>query len=364
MILNKVQKNFMNTLFYQFIFFLLLPFHVSSFNLSTHRAMTEYAFDDFLKCIYPKDPLIQEKLKLVESEIIKSNLQEDTDYLSNKLRYSHFYNPHFYIRSQIMYLFDRCPSNYRIMHISQILQAQKMNKKLTMEELYWDKNCSFNKSIYSIFFKDPSLSESVFNTIYQFPDQKIESINQHNLKLLGKAIHHIQDMASPAHVVPIMHPKALSISYKVLSFDAFEGFHKNAEILDSIKKRDHQDRCAFINHKAKNLMDILDQSAHETLRSLMNTVDVLIKNAENQDVLPSAITWQKWYDTLTPPDKFGFRDYGPYQNSFGQTEFKDVAGNIIQVDSKSYEYFARERLQQSIEHTKSALYYFWNLFEI
>ncbi len=339
------------------VFFSLI-FNAQSFYLSTHRELTELAIEEFFSCVN-SEILNEENIRPYErfkDVLIEENLQEDNQYLSKMLQYSHFYNPNFSVNAEWGGI-DRCSSDYRVKQIEQILRKYYLNKNMESITIFWDTTCRPNPIHVFLYGEMMSATQTSSLTINFSLKDRLFAVDQEYLGLLGHVIHHLQDMASPAHVVPIMHP---SVSFfSIFSHDAFESYSSRDELQVKMKyeKESAQGLCDFKMTAPDSLFHLLNTSARRVLTSLKEDISVMVDN------VPKNVTWEKWYNTMLPPNKNGMRSYGPYRNTFGLTEFYNSESEIIKVDRKLYEIFVLTRYRQAVEDTKMALYYFWLLLE-
>ena len=328
-------------------------FNAQAFFLSTHRKFTKIAIEEFFSCMHPEILSKENKRgrKFFKNILIKANLKEDIQYLSKALQYSHFYNPNFPVNAKWINI-DRCSSDYRVQHIEHILKKYYLKENTKIAPIFQDNVCRANSL--HIFFHGITLipKETPWTIKFELQNDILE-IDPKYLALLGRVIHHLQDIASPTHVTPIMHPKFFSTPYKIFSHDAFEDYisHK----VQMKYEQTQQGLCDFKITTPDSLFHLFNTSAHRVLKSLTEEISIVVNNS------PTIMTWQKWYDTTRPPDHNGMRDYGPYGNTFGLTEFYDRESKVIRVDRKIYEAFAYAKYRQAVEDTKKAIYYFWML---
>jgi len=134
-------------------------------------------------------------------------------------------------------------------------------------------------------------------------------------KTIGRILHHIQDMSTPAHVVPIYHGPKLHDSFEDYSIK-----HSDSELLNiDIDTNEYESICSDSDF---NIMSIYNSAANETLNYLYD-------NPENTFVLKNGeqgvwnMFWKRCSDdtmncTSHPYDKVkGFGCYGPYGQKYG-----------------------------------------------
>ncbi len=149
---------------------------------------------------------------------------------------------------------------------------------------------------------------------------------------LGHAIHHIQDMTVPAHVVPVEHG----------FFDGFESYTLNGDISS-------QWTCAdLVTMVTDDLPLILRSTAEQTLDAVQNFQFELV-NKDTRKTLRASGTgfWQE-----AAGDEFG--NYGSFGNNFGVTEF--VSGPFtLQVADEAYREFKRQQMKLAVRQTLRAM---------
>ncbi len=155
------------------------------------------------------------------------------------------------------------------------------------------------------------------------------------LEILGHAIHHIQDMTSPPHVVPVMHGL----------YDGFESYEVAlAEV--PLQKID----CSFIEKgKSKTLSKLHHETAQETLARVRPGGDAGISVIENG--LHMKVWWNAFWQEKSSGE---FGEYGFLGNNFGKGffEHKESAFNI---DAKVFRDFKIKQMRQAVEATKLAI---------
>lgn len=114
--------------------------------------------------------------------------------------------------------------------------------------------------------------------------------------LAGRAAHHIQDMSSPPHVMPIYHTTG----------DRFDSY-KPAPI----SAPDAASLCIDIKGTACGPPELLELAAQNTLKAVAEPVVFSCgKIVENE-------TWMKFWGGPDDKERPGFKLYGEYGNNFG-----------------------------------------------
>ena len=325
----------MKKCFLRLLIFCGFSFEMSGHLLDTHRNLTRISVREFFQCVGPDFLAVENRDNFEEflRKVSDGNIWEDMSH-GKLLQYSHFYNPKFYVNAKWLGLVDRCPSNYKIMHIEAVLGEYFSGFPVSRINLEWDSWCR---------------ASSVYESL---------RTNEDPLDILGQAIHHLQDMSSPTHVVPIAHP-----SY--FSWDGFESYkHRNGvmEEIEYLPLNNGRRPCAFLSREAQTLLEVLDRAARGTLSEIDGEVPVEMTSLESGKTWMETVSWRRWYGVDGTPDANGMKKYGIYGNVFGVEEF-EFGGIRIRVDERVYRSLVLKLYRRSVEDTKKALYYFWTLAE-
>lgn len=242
-----------------------------AFHLDDHERVTLQAYDEFVKC-FP-----QYEAQLNVRALVHGDLDEDTNLFEKELFYSHFYNPH---------------------------------KKLNM----WRADSAG---------RIESLKPDLLQSRATLANWSIYELNE-----LGHAIHHFQDMAVPAHVVPVNHSW----------WDGFESYVLRGDISS-------QWTCQEVaSANVAELEEILKQTAEETEAAVQNyTVEALVKNSARTVTLTGKDFWVE-----SPDDSFGA--YGGIGNQFGTLEITDERGSML-ISDDAYRSFKQQQMQLAVRAT-------------
>jgi len=226
----------------------------------------------------------------IESEIQSANSWEDLNLIRKWTKYSHFYHPY-----------------------KKLNDLTRYDSSMRVIELEYE--------ILSLDLKDFYFSLKPYQA-------------------LGHAIHHLQDVTVPAHVVPVMH--ALK--------DGFEEMRLTQD--DLPKFRFDQKYCGQLKQKKTNsLFDILFESAEITLLSLETPLEIYIDGEKR--ILNYKAFWQ-------PSEKEEFGSYGVLGNHFGESEFEQ-GGVAYQVSLDQMKVFKRKAVERAIIDTMMTLKWVWSL---
>ena len=263
------------------LFTLIVVFSKSSlaFHLGDHTDITRRALKEFEKC-YPQVFQKEEPFFLLTSD-----LEEDLNVVRKDLLFSHYFNP---------------------------------DKVLPM-------------------FRKDSLARIL--------DLSADLKNDHNSILLymhlGHALHHLQDMAVPAHVVPITHGFN----------DTFETYNlKNKDTELGLSCHDLEKLAQQI----PSLPELLVAAARKTLTEI-DTLSVPITRLDSTGTTNFAVPGRTFWQRVAGND---FGHYGSLGAHFGETEIL-FAGNIkIKVSENFYQTFKNHAFQKAVIDSWIALYQF------
>lgn len=238
-----------------------------AFHLGDHERMTVQAYNEFVKCF--------KGVAFDRDTLVDGNLSEDTDLITKGLIYSHFYSPK---KKLDIWRED---SSGRILNLEPSLMQCKMNPST------W--------------------------TNYEIFD-------------LGHVIHHFQDMAVPAHVVPVGHSL----------FDGFESYKVSGDISSGWS-------CAEIAaSRNSDLENILNDTAFETLKAIddyhFEGVDA---NTHKARLFSGKYFWMESTDN-------GFGSYGLMGNSFGTTDDIVTDFGIFYVSEEAFRSFKHQQMKLAV----------------
>ena len=168
-------------------------------------------------------------------------------------------------------------------------------------------------------------------------------------ELIGRLLHHIQDMSTPSHVTPIYHDGLFS--------DPYEGWLKRqVKSWPTAPAPLPPNLCASLSaDPAKPLDHYYQACAEATLRWLADEGQGV--NAEvdgRNERLPLQAFWPL-YSAETKGWLSGFASFGPLGREFGQTDFQ-AAGHHYRIDEQSYRQLAELLLAKACEESQQALH--------
>jgi hypothetical protein len=148
-------------------------------------------------------------------------------------------------------------------------------------------------------------------------------------KVAGRIAHHIQDMSTPPHVVPIYHYKG----------DKFENYTPS-----SVSGENISEFCKVLNGPVTAPGDLFEQAAQDTLKAIVGPVVFDSgKTIENE-------TWMKFWGGTDDNHLAGFKTYGAYGNVFGM--IPPCANQICRLyDKNTYDRFFNECYMRAVMDT-------------
>jgi len=155
---------------------------------------------------------------------------------------------------------------------------------------------------------------------------------------LGRIVSYIQDMTSPAHVVPIFYTRFWRLNIT----DRFNAYSIETAQFEA----QLSDMCGFANKNSDfNLLDVLIMTADKTLTAVQEPVEGL------------PTSWQAFWELDEQAEDWG--EYGVAGNNFGRkVDFKCGDQKCILLnDDPLYREFATQRHIQAVKSTLLALYW-------
>ncbi len=153
---------------------------------------------------------------------------------------------------------------------------------------------------------------------------------------LGFITNYLQNMTSPAHVVPVYFTRWWRFSFS----DRFDGYPIDEEALDKAMDTDCE---ALLAAPDQSVEEVLRDTASATLRAVQRRIDSL------------PMTWQAFWKLADDPEQFG--EYGRAGNNFGKRiEFKCGDTKCVLLDKDPlYDAFALERHIDAVNATMRAM---------
>jgi hypothetical protein len=253
----------------------LWPMPSQAFSLSDHSRITAQAVREFNACLPGSIG------EMVANRIDEYNLDEDTNLLNKWLFYSHYFHP--------------------------------------FKEL--------NMARYQSSVRVEELEKQIHSALDGGMDARDDSI----LNAFSHALHHLQDMASPPHVVPVTHWLT----------DGFETY----EVAFEIPRTSTDDCVALIARPKESLVDLLKHAARTTLNLVRSERVSVQKNGS-----PTFVSWSSFWAESSEND---FGDYGVFGNSYGEAAIQ-VNGDRYRVAPAVYHAFKHGQLRLAVEISKRA----------
>ena len=153
---------------------------------------------------------------------------------------------------------------------------------------------------------------------------------------LGRVVSYLEDMTSPAHVVPVYFGRWWRLSFN----DRFNTFPVDTEALEAAMSGD----CSWLEAAPLAIQDLLTDAASDTLLAVQRSIDGM------------PASWQSFWRLADNPDEFG--EYGRAGNNFGRkTEFRCGEQRCVLLDDDPlYRSFALARHRRAVAVTAAAIY--------
>jgi hypothetical protein len=273
--------------FFAFITSLLLfsaAHNARAFDLADHKRIILQAIDEYNACFNGRISTWNKTI------LWSADLEEDLNVVRKDLKYSHFYNP---LKTLNMFRYD---SSVRIDGLEKDLRASSNDDRMSVV----------------------------------------------NMTALGHAVHHLQDMAVPPHVVPVMH----------WMNDGFEEYTFSGEISSGFSCEDmknfarNEDLEYFLKFTAMQTLNLVNNSSVEIGFIAEGTPEHLRVN------LPLHAFWQE-------STNHDFGQYGSVGNNFGKTDFI-VDGHRYLIDEKFYADFKQAQMKLAVQSTLRAFAWYLN----
>lgn len=169
-------------------------------------------------------------------------------------------------------------------------------------------------------------------------------------KLIGRVLHHIQDMSTPAHVVPVYHGLKQHDSFEDYSY--LKGKHDRAALELQTIDISAQEYAVIHSECNNDIMSIYTAAAHETLRHLYDDPTGVFRLADGT-AAGWDLFWIRYSDDMTDckirPNTSvpGFGCYGQLGEDYGNTTV-DLDGVRHEIDPEEYKGLHRWVLRKQI----------------
>lgn len=139
---------------------------------------------------------------------------------------------------------------------------------------------------------------------------------------VGGILHHIQDMSTPAHVVPVFHGKPAPGEFMAIDdqFEAFSGGNIEKYLEKSISQEDLEKVVANAL-PSDSFQKIYETAAEKTLDFLRTATFVATVDETTRTDVPCTMFWREYdyeMDPLRGHETAGFGEYGPLAGCFGK----------------------------------------------
>lgn len=177
--------------------------------------------------------------------------------------------------------------------------------------------------------------------------------------LTGRILHHIQDMSSPSHVVPVFHGPLVPDSFETYLQNTYlaQDDRLSKMLLDGPLNRNH-----LIPLPETTILQVYREAAESTLNLLKpeNSNCRAIVNGQPRE-LPWTYFWvgkQTPQEGAYPSDcKFsGFGTFGPLGKNFGTTGEIRADGKSYRIEGEVYDELCRRLVEEMLFNSIRALF--------
>jgi len=157
----------------------------------------------------------------------------------------------------------------------------------------------------------------------------------------GRVLHYMQDVAVPAHVVPVLHGP---FPFPDDEFDSYELGGSGPSAKDPMLSFTEQE-CRDLFQTQLDLTQIISQAAQQTLKAIQAPIRA---GGEN----PINTTWSAYWQADDSWFLSGFGSYGVVGNRFGEElTLENCNSDDCTITKKDYDRFYRQQLKQALYHT-------------
>ncbi len=255
-----------------------------------HKEITRFALYNYIDLMSEE---FRGLLKENREEIIRATDHEDSWYLNgDRITNWHFYK----------HPLNHYPDTFR----------RLLNFKLYSKFVYVEHAGNFQNTLRSLQEKSWSgkRQEKLFRTV-------------------GALIHHIQDMGTPSHVVPVFHGRPAPGRFQSCDdqFESYSATHIVEHLSSHLSWLHLGDKIAVL-YPDDTFWDIYEDSAQQTMELLRNFRFTAEKKDGGSGQLSCRVFWQE-YDFENDPEggneTAGFGQYGPLEKYFGEQNFMESA---------------------------------------
>lgn len=189
-----------------------------------------------------------------------------------------------------------------------------------------------------VFFRCNGSNEEIFKKRVEKLQKLIEekAPTEDIYAAAGRVAHHIQDMSSPPHVLPIYHTD-------VDRFDKYEPATVPNLATNAI--------CNSLQGNIVSPNELLESAAQATLAAA--AAPVVFSGGE----IIEGETWAKFWGGGNDKNYEGFSTYGTYGNIYGVRTSSTDSGNRAKYDKSIFDNFFNERRNRAVSDTVQLLRY-------
>jgi len=165
--------------------------------------------------------------------------------------------------------------------------------------------------------------------------------------IIGRILHHIQDMSTPSHVVPVYHGGKPHDEYENVIADHSEGILASLSFAET-------ELASIVQEPSHDLMQIYTTAAHRTLEDLRQPFAMNVSGAPVEGHWQ--LFWQGYKETGPARKKIfqGFGSFGPLGPKYGRRKMT-VAGVKFVIEPEVYQEQMTRMLRNAVLDSFRAL---------
>lgn len=191
---------------------------------------------------------------------------------------------------------------------------------------------------------DPTSEALCQDRVSQLEGECLVGPSKKLFRLMGRVLHHVQDMSTPAHVVPVYHEPFSPDSYEHYSVK------HTAERLSSLGVT--PDRFSELRGELGDSFDLYVKGAHATLDYLYEQGTCFSRSVDGKQEEVTCDEFWLWCRDRgfhgAAKGGEGFGCYGVLGRHFGKTRF-EAGGRVYEVEADVFERLHRHLVHKAVD---------------
>lgn len=216
---------------------------------------------------------------------------------------------------------------------------------------FYNRNLSEDTIEHAIWeFQEPTVFHLSSDYILRKREEELDAeIEKQSLgdicNLVGRILHHVQDMSTPSHVIPVYHGILIKDSFEKY---LHEVFLDDSDVLVGIAKAIESEKSIHSQPENRSIMALYIQAADNTLIYLSTEKPTFIAKVDDvEQSLPWTYFWEpedvEHIDSYEPECNFaGFGNFGPLGKRFGETKEFERRGVRYKINKKVFDGICRD----------------------